>query len=91
MGNTFSHLGAVGLAFRNESNLNVISGNHFYDISSSGIFAGANSVRYIQVNLEPEIYINYNFPYVSRNHIISNNYIHDAGVEYESSAGITSR
>lgn len=71
-GNTFVHLGGVGLHLDYGSQRNLVRGNVFRDISSHGIQIG---------NLNPEM------PLVTDN-VIDNNYVHDVAVEYPGAYGL---
>lgn len=81
---TFSKLGAAGLNFREIfQNCNVI-GNHFYDLSGSGINIGvANAENNFGKYFQPTEYKNYRIY-----NKFNNNYIHDVSVDYLSAVGI---
>ena len=73
---TFSHLGAAGLNIDSGSQENIIIGNKFYDISSSAIQIGGDNPSTTQESLK------------MKNNTISNNYISNVAVEYQSATGI---
>ncbi len=81
---TFSKLGAAGLNFREIfQNCNVI-GNHFYDLSGSGINIGvANKESNFGKYFMPTDYKNYRIY-----NKFNNNFIHDVSVDYLSAVGI---
>jgi hypothetical protein len=72
-GGRFTHLGAVGVEFSHSSSDNVIRGNVFNDISSTGITMGV---------LQPET------TGINRNNLIENNWIHHTGAEYHGGSGL---
>lgn len=77
--NTFTGLGAAGLEFVSGSQSNAIVGNHFYDISGSGIQIG-------------DVGLNDHHPsdarLIVKDNEVSDNYIHAIGAEYAGSVGI---
>lgn len=82
---TFSKLGGAGLNFRQIfQNCNVI-GNHFYDLSGSGMNIGV-------ANKESGSFDKYFKPSDYKNYRIynkfNNNFIHDVSVDYMSAVGI---
>lgn len=82
---TFRKLGGAGINCREIfSNIQIV-GNHFYDLSASGINLGI-------ANVETKDYDKYVNPYDTKhyriNNVIANNYIHDIGIDYQSSVGI---
>jgi len=77
--NRFIHLGAVGLDFTFACTGNTISGNEFTDISSSGIQMGG--VTWDDVYPPDDSLI-------TKDNNITNNYIHNIGVEYRDAVGI---
>ena len=81
---TFSKLGAAGLNFRQIfQNCNVI-GNHFYDISGSGMNIGvANAESDFGKYFKPTEYKNYRIY-----NKFNNNFIHDVSIDYLSAVGI---
>jgi len=75
--NVFIHLGGAAVHLGNGSQNNLIRGNNFYDISSNGIMIGDNSnPKETNANL------------ITKDNIISNNFIRRAGVEYQGAVGI---
>lgn len=75
--NNFVHLGGVALGFGSGSQYNVISGNHFTDISASAINLGeVANFKTTDSNL------------ITMNNKITNNYIHAVASEYQGSVGI---
>lgn len=82
---TFSKLGGAGLNFRQIfQNCNVI-GNHFYDLSGSGMNIGVANKESGQFNtyFKPTEYKNYRI-----GNKFNNNFIHDVSVDYMSAVGI---
>ena len=77
--NVFKHLGAVGLGFGLGSQGNVIAGNEFYDISGSGVQIGGVTVE----DHHPE-----DIRSKVMNNSVTNNYIHQIGVEYAGGVGV---
>lgn len=78
-GNTFEHLGAVGLDFGTGSQKNHITGNRFIDISSAAIqLGGVETVDHHPQYPQQE----------TRHNRITNNLIRQAGREYTDAAGI---
>ncbi len=77
-GNTFTRLGAVALEFLDGSQDNVINGNHFHDISGSAIQIGFFTRHHASSPTDYE-----------RGNQITNNAIHDIGVEYQGCPAIT--
>ncbi len=97
--NTFTKLGQAGLDIMAGSNQIDIIGNHFYDLSGSGIQIG--EVDWADGSYEFDGGPNHtNQPYntehynpederkIIRDVRVTNNYIHDIGVEYASAVGI---
>jgi hypothetical protein len=79
--NTFTHLGAAGLAFGYGSQHNLIQGNTFTDISAIGISLGnTNDPHPSDVGADDRE--------INLGNIIKNNYIHDIGVEFAGADGI---
>jgi len=76
IGNTFTHLGAVGLTFSNGSQSDVITGNSFTDISAGGIVLGNAWDASATAN-------NQNVGFT-----VTDNYVAEAGQEYPGSNGI---
>ncbi len=78
-GNTFEHLGAVGLDFGTGSQKNRITGNRFIDISSAAVqLGGVETVDHHPQYPQQE----------TRHNRIINNLIRQAGREYTDTAGI---
>jgi chitodextrinase len=75
-GDTFIHLGGVGLNLDDGSQNNVVVGNVFTDISSNGIQIG-------NVGLNAS-----EGPGLVTDNSVENNYVHDIGVEYPGAYGI---
>lgn len=83
---TFSHLGGAGLNFRGSfKNCNIV-GNHLYDLSGSGISMGVGEAEKTDYNRFVNTKEN---KYIRSNNLISNNLIHDVGVEYMGATGIS--
>ncbi len=78
--NIFTHLGGAALNFENGSQSNTVVGNLISDISSNGIMLGNTSVE--DHHPTPTLTA------VTKDNTISNNYIHDIGVEYKGAVGI---
>lgn len=78
-GNIFEHLGGTGLDFGTGSQGNRITGNLFEDISSAAIQLGGVSAA----DHHPS-----NQRQMTRDNVISNNLIREAGQEYLDAAGI---
>ena len=77
-GCTFTRLGINGLEFINGVQNVIVEGNRFYDISSDAIAAGFPQTNYFPTGNES-----------MKNYEINNNYIHDIGVDFGSSAAIS--
>ncbi len=81
---TFSKLGASGLnATDNVTDIRIY-GNHIYDISGCGMYVGNHGAEGYTI---PAGGVAYD-PYLSERILISNNFIHDYGIEYGSSDGL---
>ncbi|MFO1520160.1 MAG: right-handed parallel beta-helix repeat-containing protein [bacterium] len=78
-GNTFSHLGAVGLSFDTGSQNNQIEGNTFTDISSTAIKVGGISPLDAHPATDSQI---------TRDNRIANNWIEYPGQDYYDAPGI---
>jgi hypothetical protein len=78
-GNTFSHLGAVGLDLGTGSQGNRVVNNLFIDISSAAIQLGGVSKDDHHPSYAGQ---------VTQNNVISNNFIQNAGQEFVDAAGI---
>lgn len=75
--NNFVHLGGVGLLVEDGSKGITIDQNHFYDISSGGIYFGDIDKPSTTIDAE-----------ITRDNAITNNLINDTGVEYQGSVGL---
>ncbi|WP_127579087.1 Ig-like domain-containing protein [Paenibacillus koleovorans] len=80
--NEFSKLGIIALKMVNGVQESLIRGNHFFDISGSAIDVGDPTKH------DREIYNPSDPRKLIRNVDIVNNYIHNIGVDYRSSAAI---
>jgi hypothetical protein len=78
-GNSFQHLGGVGIHFVTGCRDTVVKSNLFTDISSSAIILGGVS--------EPDAHPKH-YDQTTRNNKITNNLIRSVGVEYVDAAGI---
>jgi hypothetical protein len=77
--NSFTHLGATGLAFDQNSRNNTIIGNSFTDISNAAVRIGtASDTTYYQASSSSQ----------ETGNQILNNYINDVGVEHRGSVGV---
>lgn len=74
--NYFLHLGAAGLTFEYGSQNNLVSGNHFYDTSGSGIQIGDTTANPSSPSL------------ISRDDQIRDNYVHTIAVDYHGGVGL---
>jgi hypothetical protein len=79
--NTFTHLGAAGLAFAYGSTQNLVRGNIFTDISGIGVMLGSSNDPHPSDVGANDREINFG-------NRIENNYIHHIGVEYAGADGI---
>lgn len=79
--NTFTHLGAAGLAFTYGSTQNLVRGNTFTDISGIGVMLGSSNDPHPSDVGADDREINFG-------NRIENNYIHHIGVEYPGADGI---
>ena len=79
--NTFTHLGAAGLAFAYGSMQNLVRGNIFTDISGIGVMLGSSNDPHPSDVGANDREINFG-------NRIENNYIHHIGVEYAGADGI---
>lgn len=80
-GDTFTHLGAAGLAFGFGSQHNLVRGNTFSDISGIGISLGnTNDPHPSDVGADDRE--------IDLGNTIADNYIHDIGAEYSGADGI---
>ncbi|GAA3406916.1 Ig-like domain-containing protein [Paenibacillus hodogayensis] len=79
-GNQFTRLGSIGLRTADGTQDSLIAGNTFTDISGSAIAVGDVSNDQKQTTDPRKL---------NRNNDVLNNYIHNIGVEYYSSAGIS--
>jgi hypothetical protein len=79
--NTFTHLGAAGLAFAYGSTQNLVRGNIFTDISGIGVMLGSSN------DPHPSD-VGANDREINLGNHIENNYIHHIGVEYAGADGI---
>jgi hypothetical protein len=80
-GDTFTHLGAAGMAFAYGSRGDLVQGNTLTDISGVGIELGSsNDPHPSDVGAGDEE--------INRNNRIENNYIHRIGVDYAGADGI---
>lgn len=79
VGNSFKHLGGVGLDFDTGSQKNSIVGNRFEDISSAGIQVGGINV----VDHHPSVAAQ-----TTKDNRVSNNLVTRTGVEFQDAAGI---
>jgi uncharacterized protein YjdB len=82
-GNTFKHIGSTALKLVDGVQDSLVNGNHFYDISGGAINVGEPTTK------NAEIYAPSDSRLVMRNVDVTNNYIHDIGVEYASAAAIS--
>ncbi|WP_168735618.1 Ig-like domain-containing protein [Cohnella fermenti] len=80
IGNDFSKLGIIGLEMINGVQQVQIVGNRFYDISGGAVDIGEVS------KFDPDIYLPSDPRLVMRGFTIENNYVHDIGIDYRSSA-----
>ena len=76
---TFTKLGGAGLDIQHGSQDNTVRGCEFHDISGSGIQIG----DVLEDDHHPK-----DKRLIVKNNKIVNNYVHDAGLEYEGSVGI---
>lgn len=76
---TFTRLGGAGIDIEYGSQDNVISGCHFYDISGTAIQVG----DVLQNDHHPS-----DERMIVKNNSVTNNYIHDIGVDYMGAVGI---
>lgn len=76
--NTFRHLGATGLFINGGSKNNQVIGNHFTDISATGIHLG--DIEYYAPDSDVK--------FQTLSNVISNNYIHKIGQEFQGSPGL---
>jgi hypothetical protein len=76
---TFTHLGAAGLDLQDGSQNNLVQGNEFTDISGSGIQLGNTT--------DPQP-LNGDSREINSGNVITDNYIHNIGVEYHGAVGI---
>jgi parallel beta-helix repeat protein len=81
MRDTFTHLGAAGLAFAYGSQDNVIEGNEISDTSGSGIMLGDTS------DPLPK-WVGADDREINERNTIANNWIHDVAAEYHGGIGI---
>ncbi|HEV7974334.1 discoidin domain-containing protein [Amycolatopsis sp.] len=79
--NTFTHLGAAGLAFAYGSTQNLVRGNTFTDISGIGVMLGSSN------DPHPSD-VGANDREINVGNRVENNYIHHIGVEYPGADGI---
>jgi hypothetical protein len=79
-GNLFQHLGGLGLFYDYASQDNVINANRFTNLSGGGILVGENKSELANQNLPDN-------KKTARNKI-TNNFIHDTGIEFPGSVGI---
>jgi len=81
----FTKLGGAGINYRQTFRDCDLVGNHIYDISGTGINMGVASAESSQVDM-------YRNPveekYFRSRNTITNNYIHDVGIDYRSCVGI---
>ncbi len=74
--NVFAHLGGLGIQLGKGSRNNIISGNHFFDISGTAI---ETYMFQAKTNDEAEY---------SKDNRVLNNYIHNIAREYQSGVGV---
>ena len=74
--NTFTHLGAQGLAFDRGSQNNIIIGNVFTDISGTAVRIGTVDAPTAVSSVQ------------EFGNVVSNNYIHDIAVEFHGGVGL---
>lgn len=74
--NVFTHLGGLGIQLGKGSQNNIISGNHFFDISGNAI----ETYMFLAKTTDAREY--------SQNNQVVNNYIHNIAREYQSGVGI---
>ena len=82
--NTFTKLGAAALQMMYSIQECNVIGNEFYDLSGSAIGLGKGPGDDYSTEIKPTEY-----KYYTINNHIDNNYIHDIGVDYGSSTGIS--
>ena len=85
---TFARLGSTGLFMTDSVKNSTISGNHFYDISGGGTAIGDLQYGHRRTN-----HVNNFNPRdpqkVMKNFDVTNNYIHNTGVDYFNSCGLS--
>ncbi|MHA6485017.1 Ig-like domain-containing protein [Paenibacillus sp. strain BS8-2] len=81
--NTFSKIGSTGLQMIQGIQDSFIRGNRFYDISGSGLNVGEPTVNNAAIHSPSDERL------LIRNVDITNNYVHDIGIEYASAAAIS--
>ncbi|THF77557.1 Ig-like domain-containing protein [Cohnella fermenti] len=82
-GNTFKHIGDTALKLIDGVQDSLVNGNRLYDISGGAINVGEPTAN------NPAIYAPKDSRLVMRNVDVTNNYIHDIGVDYASAAAIS--
>ncbi len=82
--NTFKKLGAAALQLMYSIQECDVIGNEFYDLSGSAIGLGKGPGDDYATEIKPTEY-----KYYTINNHIDNNYIHDIGIDYGSSTGIS--
>lgn len=81
-GNTFTRLGSTALGMPAGVQNSFVTGNLFYDLSGGAVYMGGPDITDPD-NTNPE-----DLRLLMKNDDILNNYIHDTGVDYQSSCGI---
>lgn len=81
LGNTFTHLGGVGLSVYNGSRDVLVKGNSFTDISGTGIELG-------QTNDPTLHYVHGHASWLNTHDTIADNYVHHVAIQYLGGIGI---
>ncbi|WP_168123955.1 Ig-like domain-containing protein [Paenibacillus sp. HB172176] len=81
--NRFKHIGSTALKLIDGVQDSTVNGNHMYDISGSAINVGEPTASNAYIYAPPDARL------IMRNVDVTNNYIHDIGIEYASAAAVS--